>query len=186
MLHFVALAELILCWCVWAVAFLKPRKQAAGQKEVVRASASRWGIFLVALGFALVWMQVHPIGFHKSAASLIASMVIAPPSVLIAWMATRHLGKQWRYQAAISEGHELIRTGPYAWIRHPIYASMFGMLLAAGFCLTWWPLFVAGIVAFVAGTEIRIHAEERLLAERFGETFAAYRASTPAYIPFLR
>ena len=49
-------------------------------------------------------------------------------------------------------------------------------------------MFLAGIVFFILGTEIRIHAEERLLAARFGDTYtAAYRARVPAtYIPYLR
>jgi len=106
--------------------------------------------------------------------------------VALAWAATRHLGKQWRYKAALSEDHELIQTGPYRWLRHPIYASMFGMILAVLAAWTWWPMALGSVVAFIAGTEIRIRAEERLLAERFGDSFSAYRARTSAYIPFLR
>jgi protein-S-isoprenylcysteine O-methyltransferase Ste14 len=63
---------------------------------------------------------------------------------------------------------------------------MFGMLLATGFAKTWWPMLVAGIVFFVLGTEIRVRAEEKLLAARFGEEFARYKATTPAYMLFLR
>ena len=49
-------------------------------------------------------------------------------------------------------------------------------------------LFAAGaaLIFFLAGTEIRIHSEERLLAERFQDSFIAYRARVPAYIPFVR
>jgi protein-S-isoprenylcysteine O-methyltransferase Ste14 len=101
-------------------------------------------------------------------------------------IAARHLDKQWRFEAALSEDHKLITTGPYRWLRNPIYASMFGMLLATGFAKTWWPLMVMGVVFFVMGTEIRVHAEERLLAARFGEDFARYKAKTPAYFPFIR
>ena len=113
-------------------------------------------------------------------------MILGPPSVALAWAATRHLGKQWRYEAALSEDHELIQTGPYRWVRHPIYASMLGMLLATGAAWTWWPMFVAALIVFLAGTEIRVRAEDRLLAERFQESFIAYRSRVPAYIPFLR
>ena len=113
-------------------------------------------------------------------------MVLGPLSVALAWAATRHLGKQWRYEAALSEDHTLIQTGPYRWVRHPIYASMFGMLLSTGFCWTWWPMFLTAILVFLAGTEIRIRAEERLLAERFKDSFYDYRSRVPAYIPFLR
>jgi protein-S-isoprenylcysteine O-methyltransferase Ste14 len=186
MLQIIALLELILCWITWALAFVKPRKLAAGHKKVVRAPSSRWGIGLEVLGFAFIWTYIRPVGFEKSPLSLIASMILGPPSVALVWAATRRLGKQWRYEAALSEDHELIQTGPYRWVRHPIYTSMLGMLLATGFALTWWPKFVAGLIFFLIGNEIRVRAEDRLLAERFGSAFAAYRSHVPAYIPFIR
>jgi protein-S-isoprenylcysteine O-methyltransferase Ste14 len=186
MLQIVAWVELGVCWVVWALAFVKPQKRAASAKKAERAPASRWGIFFVMLGFACIWAFVRPVGFEKSAASLIASMVLGPPSVVLVWMAARHLDKQWRFEAALSEDHKLITTGPYRWLRNPIYASMLGMLLATGFAKTWWPLLVAGVIFFVIGTEIRVRAEERLLAARFGEEFAQYKTTTPAYFPFLQ
>lgn len=80
---------------------------------------------------------------------------------------------------------ELIQTGPYRWIRHPIYTSMLGMLLATGASWTWWPMFVASLIAFLAGTEIRVRAEDRLLTERFKDSFIDYRSRVRAYIPFV-
>jgi protein-S-isoprenylcysteine O-methyltransferase Ste14 len=61
-----------------------------------------------------------------------------------------------------------------------------GMLLATLAGWTWWPLAIAAVLFFVAGTEIRLRAEEGLLAERFLGEFAAYRRSTWAYIPLIR
>ncbi|HTW50007.1 MAG TPA: isoprenylcysteine carboxylmethyltransferase family protein [Acidobacteriaceae bacterium] len=186
MLGITAVTELFLCWIAWSLAFIRPSREAAGRTEVARARSSQWGIGLVMAGFAFTWAYVRPVGFHKSYISLVLSMILGPPSVALAWMATRHLGKQWRYQAALRADHELIRTGPYAWIRHPIYTSMLGMVLATGFCWTWWPLFVTGLICFIAGTEIRVRAEDRLLAERFQEEFEAYRKRVPAYLPLMR
>ena len=186
MLTIACYVELAVCWIAWTLAFVKPRKRAAGAKKNVTAPVSRWGIFLVMLGYASIWAFVRPVGFEKSAASLIASMMIAPPSVVLVWMAARHLDKQWRFEAALSEDHKLITTGPYRWLRNPIYGSMLGMLLATGFAKTWWPLLVAGVIFFLIGTEIRVRAEERLLASRFGDEFEKYKATTPAYLPFMR
>jgi protein-S-isoprenylcysteine O-methyltransferase Ste14 len=186
MLQIAALAELIVCWIAWSAVFVRPSRQAAGRKEVANAPASRWGIFLVIVSFALAWTYVRPTGFEKSNLSLITSMILGPPSVALAWAATRHLGKQWRYKAGLNEDHELIQTGPYGWLRHPIYASMLGMLLATLAAWTWWPMAIGSLIAFLAGTEVRIRAEERLLAERFGESFTAYRSRTQGYIPFVR
>ena len=186
MLQWIAFAELILCWIVWSAAFIQPSRQAADRKEVAKSSSSKWGIVLVMIGFALLWAYIRPVGFHKSTLSLILSMILGPPSVAFVWVATRHLGKQWRYAAALREDHELIQTGPYRWLRHPIYASMLGMQLATGFCWTWWPLFLASLVFFLMGTEIRVRAEDRLLETHFQDSFRAYRSRTRGYIPFLR
>ena len=185
-LQIVALVELAICWIAWSVAFVKPRKQAQGQEKVVRAPASRWGIFLNFLGFACVCAYVRPVGYVKTAPELIASMLIGPPAVLLVWAATQHLGKHWRYEAALSADHQLVKSGAYAWIRHPIYASMLGMLLATGFAYTWWPMLIVGSVLFLIGIEIRVHAEDRLLEERFRGEFVAYRSRVRAYIPFVR
>lgn len=168
------------------MAFAKPSKQAAGQKEAASAPASRLGIFLVMVGFGLTWMYVRPVGFHKSPAALIVSMVLGPASVALGWRAAHELGKQWRFKAALNQDHELIQTGPYRWLRHPIYTSMLGMLLTTQAAWTWWPMAIASLIAFVAGTEIRVRAEERLLAEHFKDSYAAYRSRTSAFIPFLR
>jgi protein-S-isoprenylcysteine O-methyltransferase Ste14 len=60
------------------------------------------------------------------------------------------------------------------------------MLLATGAAWTWWPMWVAAVIFLLVGTEIRVRAEDRLLAERFGDSFIAYRSSVPACIPFIR
>jgi protein-S-isoprenylcysteine O-methyltransferase Ste14 len=51
---------------------------------------------------------------------------------------------------------------------------------------TWWPMAIGSVITFLAGTEIRVRTEERLLAERFQGSYAAYRSRTSAFIPFLR
>ena len=186
MLQIAAYIVLGLCWIAWSLAFVRPQRSAAGEKKSVRAPSSRWGILLVTMAYGCEWAFIRPRGFHPPDAALVASILIGPPCVVLAWMATRHLDKQWRFEAALSEDHELIKTGPYRWLRHPIYASMLGMLLETGLAKAWWPLLVGGVVFYILGTEIRIRAEERLLAARFGEEFSRYRRTARAYIPFLR
>ncbi len=185
-LQVAAVAEVIVCYVLWALAFVGARKRAAGQKKVVRAPVSRWGIFLQGAGFTLAWIYIRSPGFEKSTLSLAISMVLAPLSAALGWAAVSHLGKYWRYEAALSEEHALIQSGPYRWLRHPIYASMLGLLLAIGAAWSWWPMLVAALMFFLVGTEIRIRAEDRLLAERFQDSFRSYRSRVHAYIPFLR
>jgi protein-S-isoprenylcysteine O-methyltransferase Ste14 len=178
--------ENLICWVLWSAAFVKPKRQAKGQKKVASAASSRWGIGLVFVGFMLIWIWLKPVGFQKSTVSSVVSMILGPISVFLAWASAHELGKQWRFEAAISADHNLIQTGPYRWIRHPIYTSMFGMLMATGAAYTWWPMWVAGAAAFIAGTEIRVRAEDRLLEQHFQERFREYRSRASAYIPFVR
>lgn len=182
----IALGELALCWIAWILAFVQPRKRAAGQKKVVRAPVSRWGIFLNFVGFSFICAYVRPVGFEKSAPALLASMILGPPSVVLVWAATRHLGEFWRYEAALSKNHRLVQTGAYNRLRHPIYASMLGMVLATGAAYTWWPMMIAGLFFFVIGIEIRVRAEDRLLEEYFQDEFFEYRSRVRAYLPFFR
>jgi protein-S-isoprenylcysteine O-methyltransferase Ste14 len=117
---------------------------------------------------------------------LVAAMVIMPLSVWLGWQAVVHLGKQWRIQAGLYSDHELVRTGPYKVVRHPIYVALLGMLIGTGLVVSWWPIVILAGALFIAGMEIRIHAEDALLADRFGAAFEKYRATVAAYIPFLR
>jgi protein-S-isoprenylcysteine O-methyltransferase Ste14 len=185
-LQLAALAELLLCWVAWALAFIYPILKAKGQKKAVIDRRSKIGILGVMIGFMCAGTYIGAMQLSRPAAALIASMVLAPASVVFTWWATWHLGKQWRYVAALTEGHELITTGPYRLIRHPIYASIFGLLLATIGAWTWWPLALPAVVFFIIGTEIRVRAEDGLLAARFGEKFSDWSARTRAYIPLIR
>ena len=109
--------------------------------------------------------------------------LIAPA---FSWSAVRHLGRQFRVNAGLYEDHELVRSGAYAVVRHPIYASLFAILGATLCLFTPIEWAVLSIAFFVAGTEIRVRAEDGLLRERFGQAFEDYRRSVKAYVPFVR
>jgi protein-S-isoprenylcysteine O-methyltransferase Ste14 len=185
MLEYVAWGEMLLCWIAWWLGFVKPRRQAAGKVKTERAAASRWGIGLVAAAYAVVWSFIRPTGYHQAPIESAISMILGPASVLLGWAAAHRLGKQWRYEAALSEDHELIQSGVYSWLRHPIYASMLGMYLTTALAWSWWPKSIVGLILFIAGTEIRVVSEERLLMGRF-PGYTEYRARTSAYIPLIR
>jgi len=103
-----------------------------------------------------------------------------------AWLiegAVRTLGKQWAMRARLVEGHQLITTGPFAYIRNPIYTGMLGMLIATGLAAEHWIALIPAIVIFVIGMVIRIRTEEKLLRSEFGEQFEDYARRVPAVIP---
>jgi protein-S-isoprenylcysteine O-methyltransferase Ste14 len=121
----------------------------------------------------------------RPAGVLVAAIVIMPLSVWLGWRAVMHLGKQWRIQAGLYSDHELVRTGPYRVVRHPIYVALLGMLIGTGLVVSWWPTVILAGALFITGMEIRIRSEDALLTDRFGEAFEKYRATVAAYIPFV-
>jgi len=95
------------------------------------------------------------------------------------------LGGNWSGTVTLKEGHELIRSGPYAWVRHPIYS---GLLVAlAGSAVACGELRAFAGLAVVAAAFIRkLRTEERFMRERFPGEYAQYSAEVPALIPFAR
>lgn len=180
-----ALFELVLMWIVWLAPFLKKRFSGPKREANVMAHQANWGLLLesLAIAFAFTWLPgTQPPGLLRCA----VSMVLAPVATVFGWLAVRHLGKQLRIMAGLYPDHELIRTGPYSIVRHPVYASLFLMMLATGLLFARWPVLLVAMVLYIVGTEIRIHAEEGLLRERFGPQFQEYQRSVPAYLPFIR
>jgi protein-S-isoprenylcysteine O-methyltransferase Ste14 len=81
--------------------------------------------------------------------------------------------------------HQLIRTGPYARVRHPIYLGMLLFLLGLAVGLGHWLQLVVAVPLFLIGTAIRTRLEDQLLDAQFGQDFRDYAKSTPSLIPRL-
>ena len=170
-------------WVVWATPFVLAKRTGEPAKVVDRRA--RWGIVLLGIGYMLLW-QVRFWEGPLAAWRLALTIVFLAVAGLLSWTATRALGRQWRIDAGLSSDHELVTSGPYRVVRHPIYTSMLCLFLATGLAISPLPLMAVAAVFFFTGTEIRVRIEERLLASRFDETFAADRRRVPAYVPFPR
>ena len=170
-------------WVLWLTPFFLVNRQKQPAKQVDKRA--RWGILLVCIGYALLW-QGHFWERSPRIWQVALTVLLFVLAGLLSWTGARALGRQWRMDAGLTADHQLVTAGPYRFVRHPIYASMLCVLLATGFLITPWWLFVPAVLAFIAGTEIRVRIEDRLLASRFGDQAAEYQRRTPAYIPLLR
>jgi protein-S-isoprenylcysteine O-methyltransferase Ste14 len=115
----------------------------------------------------------------------IIGLVLDLVGVAVAIWARLSLGTNWAgLVMTVKQGHELVQTGPYAIVRHPIYA---GLLLAmAGTALTIGTLSCyLGLAAGLVALMIRVSIEENLMRGQFNETHAAYRQRTKKLIPFV-
>lgn len=187
-----ARAIVLCCWAVfalvaaagWVASEIRRRRAGANRTPVARSQASLWGLALETLSFGLVW------GFRRAGPGPAplgwTAAVLALAAVALFSWSVRHLGVHFRIQAVVTGDHRLVTEGPYRLVRHPIYASLLLMLVSNALLAARWESALAALALFIAGTEIRVRVEERLLASRLPADFAAYRARVPAYIPFLR
>jgi len=96
-----------------------------------------------------------------------------------------HLGQNWSGTVTLKEGHELIRSGPYAYVRHPIYTGLLVALLGSAVACGELRAMIG--LSVVAGAFIRkLRIEERLMREIFPGQYQRYCAQVPALVPFTK
>ena len=170
-------------WLFWFTPFvIKGWNFKTPEKKDRRA---RWGILLQGVAYALLWQGsfwTRVPGPWRTAFSILFLVAAG----VLSWTATLALGHHLRFDAALSADHQLVRSGPYRFLRHPIYTSMFCLLLGTGLMIASPWLLLPAIVVFIAGTEIRVRVEDQLLASRFSDQFSDYKRNVSAYVPLLR
>jgi len=93
------------------------------------------------------------------------------------------LGGNWSSAVTFKQGHELIRTGPYRWVRHPIYTGL--LVMALGIALDFGALHCWLALPFItAAFWIKLKQEERLLLRHFPQEYPTYMSQVKALVPF--
>ena len=174
------------CWIAWCYPFLFRAPHNQKRASITRKGATLAGLLLESVAICIA--AIGGMRSHEPPAwwRIVLIVVFSAPSIAMSWSAVKHLGKQFRVNAGLYEDHELVRSGAYSVVRHPIYSGLFGMMLATIAIATPWTWALVAIVMFVCGTEIRVRTEDALLASRFPDAFPQYRQSVPAYLPFIR
>jgi protein-S-isoprenylcysteine O-methyltransferase Ste14 len=94
-----------------------------------------------------------------------------------------HLGRYWSGAITLKEGHRLIRSGPYQFVRNPIYTGI--LTGVAGTAIALGTVCGLIVLAILFGDySWKIRREQRLLAGEFGEEYAVYCRTVPALVPF--
>jgi protein-S-isoprenylcysteine O-methyltransferase Ste14 len=171
----------------WLVGALKTRTNV---KE--ESFASRYVVMLLVVsGYALIfsdWAQLGWLEGHFMAPSLgsaFTGLALTWFGVGLAIWARYHLGQYWSARVSIKQGHELIRTGPYARLRHPIYSGLLLASIGTALVIDKWRC-VAGILLILAAFSLKARKEESMLAQQFGDAFAEHRRHTGFLIPRFR
>lgn len=102
------------------------------------------------------------------------------------WRAHATLGPYWSDSLQLREGHPLITSGIYRYIRHPMYAFGWLMSIAQALLVQNWIAGLSGLVSFGLLYFLRVPREEHMLLDQFGESYRSYMKKTGRIIPRLK
>ncbi|MBM3505928.1 MAG: isoprenylcysteine carboxylmethyltransferase family protein [Alphaproteobacteria bacterium] len=178
-------------WALWGVSWLAGLR---GNKPAVRretAMQRHAHVVPMVLAGALVAVPQLPFGvlddrvLPRNLTGLAGGTGLALAGLLWCAWARVSLGRNWSGSVTIKADHQLVTTGPYAWLRHPIYAGLLLAFLGSALALGEW----SGVLAFMIclfALWAKWRREDAWLAAAFGETYAQYRQRVPTLIPFPR
>ena len=175
-------------WGAWAILWAA---MAFSAKRTVERPSGAW-VRTTGLSVGVVYLVLRAIAgpsWHRQlAATPRAVQVLAVALVIVglgfcAW-ARVTLGGNWSGAVAFKLDHELIQSGPYGLVRHPIYTGLLTMVL--GTALDYLSIFsFASLGLLTAVFLIKSRVEERLMVEHFPDAYPSYRARVKALIPFV-
>jgi protein-S-isoprenylcysteine O-methyltransferase Ste14 len=171
----------------WAVAAL-------GAKPVARRETG-WSeaAYRLPLIVALVVLWLAPrlgVGaltaraIPQSAAVSVIAVILVACGVGFAVWARVHLAGNWSARVTVKQDHQLIRTGPYRYVRHPIYTGML-LALAGTFVFVGTPLALIAFALITVSFARKLMVEERFMTATFGADYDQYRRETARLIPFV-
>ncbi len=177
------------CWLVFIVFWLVSARRVkviAERQSILSALLHR-----VPLGFSyflLVYPRLpppwnQPVTPHADWARWMGDAVCVLGLCLTLW-ARRTLAGNWSSDVTFKQGHELIRRGPYRFVRHPIYTGLLIMCLGAAIeisLLRGWLAVPLMAIAFW----IKLKQEERLLLRHFPDAYPGYCRQVKALVPFV-
>jgi protein-S-isoprenylcysteine O-methyltransferase Ste14 len=110
-------------------------------------------------------------------------IVLTVTGLVVAIAARRTLAGNWSRAVAFKEDHELVTTGLYRYVRHPIYTGILLMILGTAL-FVGTPSAVVGFLVIVLAIWFKLRAEEELLTEHFPREYPAYKNRTRSLIPY--
>ena len=146
-----------------------------------------FNLFLI-IGTAMTFLSAAEYVFLRwgrfSWYALAAGLLCAIFSFKIRWAAIAALGKFWSLHVEMRENHEFVQSGPFRFLRHPVYFSMILEIAAFGLiCSAYYMLLIVPF-AFIPALIMRLRLEEPALVDKFGDAYRDYQRRVQAVIPY--
>jgi len=176
-------------WLSWAVYWVWASRHAKPIERRESIGSRLLHVLPLLLAVGLLWSKRIPVALLNERLFpwapwefWIAALITAAGLLFSVW-ARVYLGRNWSGVVTIKQGHELIDTGPYALVRHPIYTGLLVAFIGSAMALGEWRGLLAVLIAWAALWR-KLRLEERWMTERFGEQYVAYCQRVPALVPF--
>ena len=177
-------------WIAWVLYWWILARDVKATRRTEPVASRLAHILPLALAIWLIGASRFPAGLLAQRFVPQTTLVMAIGSLMVAaglgftvW-ARGYLGRNWSGVVTIKEGHELVRGGPYRFVRHPIYSGLLVALAGSALARGEWCAIVGFAIAFAALWR-KLKLEERWLEQTFGDVYARYRAEVAALIPFV-
>lgn len=181
----IASAWLVLAavWLVTSV-FAKPavRVQSPGSRlfHVVMTVAG----YLLIFNGSWYWGPLDQIMLPRSPGIVYGGVALTIAGVLFAIWARFYLGGNWSGSVTVKQDHQLVRSGPYSVVRHPIYTGIVFAGLGTSIAFGRIRCFV-GVLVLTIGFKLKSLLEERFMQEQFGAQYLSYKQNVKALVPFI-
>jgi len=178
-------------WLSWALYWLWASRRAKPNERREPIGSRLLHVLPLILAVWLLWSPRFPVALLNERlfpwmpwAFWVAAIITALGLLFTVW-ARVHIGRNWSGVVTIKQDHELIDTGPYALVRHPIYTGLLVAFIGSAVARAEWRGVLAVLIAWAALWR-KLRVEERWMTERFGEKYVAYCQRVPALVPFLK
>ncbi len=140
------------------------------------------GLLVIVVFVLLRVLRLHTLAVRPLSLEIVGLAIFLAGVVLAVW-ARLHLGRNWGMPMTRKDEPELVTTGPYRFVRHPIYSGLLTAILGTALATNLYWLIALAILGLYFVHSARV--EERLMIATFPDAYPGYRARTKMLIPFL-
>ncbi len=181
-LHILARDAVEFCWIIWITIWII---LALGNKRTIyRQPWSQRGVYVLIVVCGGIGMHFlpHPFLpiFPVTVAGDIAGAALCALGLGWSIWARFVLGRNWSGMVTLKENHELIRSGPYRFTRHPIYKGILAAIAGTVLSLAFTPIGICEYALLSAAFIVKLRQEESLMLQQFPDTYRAYKMQVKA------